>query len=179
MKIFNKIGIAILVFIVLIFIIALFIPKKYTVSTSEIIDKPHEMVYNYVRLLNNQTNYNVWVMADPDLNPDIIGTGGTVGAIQKWNSKIDDVGEGEQEITSLTPEKMEIDLRFKHPFESTAMVVNRFTSLVEGQTQIKSEFYANASYPFNLPSYIFGRKMIRKAQINNLRNLKNILENHD
>lgn len=176
MKTLKKIGIVILIIIALPFIIALFVPRSYTVSVSETINRPQQEVFDYVRILDNQKDYSVWVMADPNLNPEIIGTDGTVGAIQRWDSKMEGVGAGEQEITSLTPDRMDVDLRFKRPFEGNAKAANIFKALSETQTQITSEFYSNDPYPFNLMSYTFGRGMIRDAQTQNLQNLKRILE---
>jgi hypothetical protein len=176
MKILKRIGIIILIIIILPFIVALFVPRTYTVSVSETINQPQQIVYDYVRMLDNQRYYSIWVMQDTDLNPEIIGTDGAVGAVQKWNSKLDDVGEGEQEITSLTPDRMDIDLRFIRPFKGNSKAANLFKSVSDNQTQITSEFYSNDRYPLNLMSYFLGRKMIREAQIRNLQNLKNILE---
>jgi hypothetical protein len=99
-----------------------------------------------------------------------------VGAIQKWNSKLDNVGEGEQEITSLTEDRMDVDLRFKRPFEGTAKAANIFKAVTDNQTLITSEFYSESAYPLNLPSYLFGRKMMKEAQTKNLLNIKKILE---
>ena len=98
------------------FIIALFVPRSYTVSVSETINQPKQIVFDYVRILGNQTDYSVWVMADPDLKPEIIGTDGMVGAIQRWNSMLSNVGEGEQEIIALSSDRMDVELRFKRPF---------------------------------------------------------------
>ncbi len=176
MKILKRIGIAVLILIALPFIIALFIPKSYTVSVSETINQPRQVVFDYVRILENQKDYSIWVMADPDLKPEITGIDGSVGAIQKWNSTVDDVGEGEQEITALTPDRMDIDLRFKRPFKAKAKAANLFKSITENQTMLTSEFYSNDPYPMNLPSYIFGRKMMKEAQTKNLQNIKRILE---
>lgn len=176
MKILKRIGIVILIIIALPLIIALFIPKSYTVSVSEIIDQPKQVVYDYVRILENQKEYSIWVMQDPNLKPEIIGTDGTVGAIQKWNSTMNEVGEGEQEITALTADRMDVDLRFKRPFKGTAKAANIFREISENQTKITSEFYSKESYPMNLPSYLFGRKMIREAQTKNLQNIKQLLE---
>lgn len=176
LKIFKWIGITILTVIVLLLIVALFIPKTYTVSVSQVINKPRQEVYDYVRMLDNQQHYSVWVMADPNLHPEITGTDGTVGAIQHWNSKDDNVGEGEQEITTLSIDKMEVDLRFKRPFEGNAKAAYMFHETSPTQTELVSEFYSNSPYPFNLMSYVFGRKMIREAQQQNLINIKTILE---
>lgn len=176
MKIFKRIGIGLLIIITLPFIVALFIPNSYTVSVSETINKPKQAVFDYVRILNNQKDYSIWLMEDPNLNPEVIGTDGSVGAIQRWNSKIDKVGEGEQEITALTSDRMDVDLRFKRPFEGSAKAANIFKAVSENQTLITSEFYSNSPYPLNLPSYLFGRKMMEEAQTKNLKNLKQILE---
>ena len=83
MKILKNIGIALLILIVILLVIAAFIPKNVTVSVSETINKPKQEVFDYVRILANQKDYSIWVMQDPNLNPEIIGTDGTVGAIQK------------------------------------------------------------------------------------------------
>lgn len=176
MKILKRLGIAILIIIALPFVIALFVPKSYTVSVSETINRPKLVVFDYVRMLGNQKDYSVWILADPDLKPEISGTDGSVGAIQKWNSKIDDVGEGEQEITSLTTDRIDLDLRFRRPFKSEAKAANIFKEVTENQTLLTNEFYSNSSYPMNLPSYVFGRSMMKKAQTKNLQNIKRILE---
>jgi len=177
MKILKKIIIGIATLIAIPLIVAIFVPKEYTVIVSETINKPRQEVFDYMRVLDNQKNYSVWVMEDPNLIPEIIGNDGTVGVIQKWNSQIENVGEGEQEITALSLEKMEVDLRFKRPFEGKAKAANIFKEISENKTEVITEFYGSAPYPINLPSYIFGRKMIAEAQKQNLKNLKNILEN--
>lgn len=110
MKILKIVLIVLLCIIALPLIVALFIPKTYTVSVTQTINKPQNVVFDYVKLLDNQKNYSIWVMEDPNLNPEIIGTDGTVGATQKWNSKLENVGEGEQKITALTNERMDVDL---------------------------------------------------------------------
>ena len=176
MKTLKIIGIVVLAIIALPFIIAIFIPRTYTVSVSETINQPYQVVYDYVRILENQKDYSIWVMQDPTLNPEIIGTDGTVGAIQRWNSTMEEVGEGEQEIMILTPERMEVEIRFKRPFESKARAANIFMAISGNSTKITNEFYSDSNYPMNLPSYLFGRKMMREAQTKNLQNLKNILE---
>jgi hypothetical protein len=176
MKILKIAGITILIIIGLPFIIALFVPRSYTVSVSETINQPKQIVFDYVRILGNQTDYSVWVIADPDLKPEIIGTDGMVGAIQRWNSMLSNVGEGEQEIIALSPDRMDVELRFKRPFEDVAKAANIFESLSDNQTRLTSEFYSTDSYPMNFVSWFFGRKMIERAQRENLQNIKKILE---
>lgn len=176
MKILKGLLIGLVALLALLFVVALFTPKEYTVSVSETINKPKSSVMSYVTLLRNQEQYSEWVKADPNLHPEIIGIDGTVGAIQKWNSKDDNVGEGEQQITSLTADRMDVDLRFKRPFEGNAKAANIFKAISDNQTQITAEFYEKASFPLNLMSYFIGKKMIEETQKKNLHNIKTILE---
>lgn len=176
MKALKIILIVLACIIILPFIVALFIPRKYTVSVTETINRPKEVVYDYIRMLKNQKEYSVWVMADPDLDPEIIGTDGTVGAIQRWNSKDENVGEGEQEITRLTEDRMDVDLRFIRPFEGQAKAAHLFKAVSPGQTEVTAEFYSDSRYPVNLVSYVFGKKIMDKALRDNLRNIRNNLE---
>lgn len=176
MKILKKILIVVLCLIALPFIVALFIPYKYTVSVTETIRKPKQEVFDYVKVLKNQEEYSIWVLADPHMKPVITGTDGTVGAKQSWNSKTEDVGEGEQEITAITADRIDVDLRFKRPFESEAKAAKIIKTISETETQITSEFYSDSKYPMNLPSYLFGRKYIQEAEQKNLQNIKRILE---
>lgn len=176
MKILKGLLITIGGLIALLLIVALFTPKDYTVSVSETINKPKQDVVNYVTMLGNQQQYSEWVKADPNLHPEIIGTDGTVGAIQRWNSKDDNVGEGEQQITSLTADRMDVDLHFKRPFEGEAKAANIFKAVSENQTLMTAEFYEHAKFPMNLMSYFIGKKMIEETQKKNLKNIKNILE---
>ncbi len=176
MKILKTIGFILLSLIVVFLIAALFVPKQFTVTVSETINAPRQQVYDYMRILDNQKNYSVWVMEDPNLVPEIIGTDGTVGAIQKWNSPMDEVGEGEQEITALSIDRMDVDLRFKRPMESTAKAANIFKEVSANQTLVTTEFYSDNAYPMNLPSFLFAPKYITESQTKNLQNLKRILE---
>ena len=76
----------------------------------------------------------------------------------------------------LSSERMDVELRFKRPFEGTAKAANIFTTLSDSETKLTSEFYSNDPYPLNLMSYFIGRPMIREAQTKNLQNIKRILE---
>jgi hypothetical protein len=174
MKILKRIVIVVLVIIALLLIIALFLPRTTTVRVSETIHQPRQVVFDYVRMLDNQRNYSVWVMEDPDLVPEITGIDGTVGATQHWDSE--KVGAGEQEITALSPDRMDVALHFIKPFEGKAKAAYIFTPVSETQTTVTSEFYSETPYPLNLVSYFFSTKMIEDAQTRTLQNLKRILE---
>lgn len=176
MNTLKIIGIVVLVLIAIPLIVALFVPKKYTVEVTETINAPRQEVYDFIRTLRNQQQYSVWVMADPHLDPEIIGVDGQVGAIQRWNSTIKDVGEGEMEITALNTNRMDVDLRFMRPYKNEAKASYVFNEISPAQTELIAIFYSDSKYPMNLPAYFFGKKYIEDAQKENLKNVKNILE---
>ncbi|MBK7880939.1 MAG: SRPBCC family protein [Saprospiraceae bacterium] len=176
MKILKTVSLILVIIIALPLIVAIFIPRQYTVSVSETINKPKKEVYDYLVMLKNQEEFSEWVKADPNLHPVITGVDGTVGAKQSWNSKDDNVGEGEQTITKLTDDRIDVDIKFIRPFEGNAKAANIFKVINENQTEVISEFYADEKYPLNLMSYLFGRGMIKNTEIKNLKNVKQILE---
>jgi hypothetical protein len=172
-----KLLVTIVLVLVGLFLIAAFLtPRTYTVSVSQNMRVPAEEVYDYVRLLNNQKHYSVWVMEDPELEPEITGEDGQVGASQYWNSDNENVGEGYQTITALTNSRMDVDLRFIRPWKGEAKAATLYEAITPNETLVTSEFYGNDPFPGNLMGYWIGRPMIAKAQRQNLANLKALLE---
>lgn len=166
--------------VLLLLILALFIPKQYSVSVSERINRPKATVYRYVSLFQYQTQYSEWLKADPDLKPEVVGTDGTVGSILKWEShnknKDKNVGKGEQEIKNMRDDEIEIELRLIKPMAATCKLMHSFEEPGDNQTEYSCTFYAYAKFPVNLPSYLFGRAFIKKTQQKTLRNIKEIVE---
>ncbi len=177
MKIIKIILLGIVSLIIVLLVAAVFVPKTYTVSVSETINKPKQEVFDYVKLIKNQEKYSVWVMQDPNSVLTYTGTDGTVGFKAGWNSKDDNVGEGEQQITKIVDgERIDVDLHFKRPFEGEQKAATIVKEVSPTQTLVTSEFYGNAPYPFNLFSVCVGKGIIKDAQTQNLKNLKAILE---
>ena len=57
----------VLIIIAIPLIIAAFLPKTFELNAEVIINKPKSEVRDYVKLFENQKNYSVRVMADPDV----------------------------------------------------------------------------------------------------------------
>lgn len=165
--------------ILILLFVAWLLPKQYSVAVSVVINKPLPIVYEYISLFRYQTQYSEWLKADPDLKPDIQGIDGTVGAILKWEShnpdKNKNVGTGEQEIIDMDKDKIEVELRLFKPMPATCKIINGFVGKGPDTTEYTCTFYAYAKFPANLPSYVFGRKFIQKAQQKTLNNIKTIL----
>ena len=168
------------VIVLLLLLVALILPKHYSVTVSEIINMPKKSVYDYVSLLSNQTQYSEWLNADPNLRPTVVGTDGTVGALLKWESLNEDrnknVGMGEQEIKRMDESIIEVELRLIKPMPATCKLINNIVEKGINKTYYTCTFYAYAKFPINLPSYLFGRNFIIKAQQKTLSNIKTIVE---
>jgi len=81
MKILKRIGIVLGALIVLLLLIALFVPKPYAVSRSVTISRTPTDVINYVRYLKNSDQYNKWVMMDPAMQKSFRGSDGEKGFV--------------------------------------------------------------------------------------------------
>lgn len=175
MKIVKKILIGFAALIILLLIIALFMPRGYRVTREVVINKPKAEVFAFASHIKNQDLYSVWNMADPNKKQTFTGTDGTVGFKNYWNGN-DDVGEGEQEITAVkNGDRFDVDIRFKRPFESNMKGYTTTKSIDAGSTRVTTACYGESSYPFNLMNPMMDG-MIGKDLQQNLENMKALLE---
>ena len=96
--------------ILLLLVAAAFASDDYKVESSIPINKPVPQVFEYVKYLKNQANYNKWVMADPNVRKEFKGTDGTEGFFYAWDSDNKQVGKGEQTIKQIIDGKIKRSL---------------------------------------------------------------------
>jgi Polyketide cyclase / dehydrase and lipid transport len=163
--------------IILLLIVAVFIKKEYAVERSITINKPKEVVFNYIKYLKNQDDFSKWASMDPNMKKEFKGTDGTVGFISAWegNKK---VGKGEQEIKKITAgEQVDFELRFIKPFPGVANAYLQTADAGNNQTTVKWGFDSKMKYPMNLMLLFLNMdKMIGNDFATGLANLKKILE---
>jgi hypothetical protein len=161
--------------IALLLVIALFMTKNYKTYQEIIILAPRQKVFDYLKQLKNQDNFNKWIMIDPDMKKEYRGTDGTVGFVYAWNGNKEG-GEGEQEIKAITDERnIEMEIRFVRPFAGIARAEMTTQSLSDNQTKATWSTASTMKYPLNLmlPMIV---KMLEKDMGTSLTTLKNILE---
>jgi hypothetical protein len=162
--------------IALLLIIALLTKKEFSLEKHVVINKPKQEVFNYLRLIRNQERYSVWVMKDPNIKMIYTGTDGTVGFTSSWESNDKNVGIGEQEIKKITEgESMEVEIRFKKPFEATNYALTTISTAENGQTKVTNLFYGKSKFPMNIMNLMMD-KMVGKDMLQNLVNMKYNLE---
>lgn len=178
MEVVKKIGIVILIAIAIPLIVALFIKKEYEVEKQITINKPVSEVFDYIKHLKNQDHYSKWAMMDPNMKKIYRGTDGTVGFVSAWESDKKDVGAGEQEIIKIIEGKrVDLELRFFKPFESTEPAYMATESVGENQTQVKWGFSGHMDYPMNLMLLFMDfEQMIGDDLQTGLKRLKKTLE---
>lgn len=161
--------------IALLLILALFMKKEHYVKREIIINAPLQKVFDFLKLLKNQDQFNKWAKADTNRNWEYKGTDGTVGYIISWkgNKK---AGEGEKEIMNIIEGKrIETQIRFVRPMATTADVIMETESLSDDQTKVSLINSGTLKYPLNI--FIpMAEKKFPKDMDASLSTLKSILE---
>lgn len=162
----------------LLLIAGLFIKKDYAVEREIVINKPKQQVYDYIKFLKNQDNYSKWATMDPNMKKEYKGTDATVGFISAWDSKMDNVGKGEQEIKKMDEgNRIDYELRFIEPFSSKSDAYLSLSAENENATKVKWGFTGKWNYPMNVMSLFMNMdKEVGGDFEIGLTNLKNLLE---
>ena len=163
--------------IALLLIIALFMKKRHYVKREIIINAARQKVFDYVKLLRNQEEFNKDAMTDSNRKKEFKGTDGTVGYIYAWSGD-KSAGVGEKEIRHIIEgEKIEMEIRFVKPMRVAADIIMETLSLPGDQTKV---YWSNAGilpYPVNIMIPMM-EKQVAKGMDTSLTTLKNILENN-
>jgi hypothetical protein len=164
--------------IVLLLIIAVFLKKKYSLSTEITIKQPKQLVFDYLKLLKNQDNFSKWALMDPNMSKEYRGTDGTVGFVSAWDSNKKNVGKGEQEITKIKEgERIDFEIRFIKPFAGVAQAYMSIDSLSNQVTLVNWGISSKMPYPMNLMLLVMNmEKKMTEDLHTGLQNLKEILE---
>ncbi len=178
MNIFQIILAILFSIIAIVLIAALFIKKEYTINRALVINKPVNLVFNYLRHIKNQDYFSKWVMTDPEMQKTYTGTDGTVGFIYGWDSKNKQAGAGEQEIIQIVEnKKIELEVRFVRPMKSVAKTPFMLEEINAKETNVIWEMQGKMNYPLNfLLAVINMDKLLGKDMETSLQNLKSILE---
>ena len=166
--------------IALLLIIALFMKKEHYVKREIIIHAPRQKVFDYVKLLKNQEQFNNNAAADADRKKEFKGTDGTVGFIYAWSGN-KNAGQGEKEIKNIIEGKrIETEIRFVRPMAVTASIIMETESLSEpgsyrDQTKVTWSNAGTLKYPVNIMIPMM-EKHVAKDMDSSLSTLKSILE---
>ncbi len=154
----------------------MFVEKDYVVKREVTINKPAAEVFNYVKYVKNQDNYNKWVMADTNMHRSYKGNDGTVGFVSAWDSDDKNVGKGQQEITNIDEGKrIDLALRFERPMEGDGNAYMTTETITPNQTKVNWVMQGSNKYPLNFMN-LFIDKLLGTDLQTSLNNLKALLE---
>jgi effector-binding domain-containing protein len=128
--------------------LGLFAKNTYHIERSITIDAPKSLVYDQVRLFKNFHEWSPWSKLDPDMKLSFTGNDGTVGATYSWNGN-KNVGEGTQTMKAVAADRLDLQLDFKKPFESTVPVFFNVTG-DETKTKVTWGFDPHFPFPINI-----------------------------
>ena len=161
--------------IALLLIIGLFMKREHYVKREIIINAPRQKIFDYLKLLKNQDEFNKHAMAAPDRKREFKGTDGTVGYIYAWSGN-KNAGVGEKEIKNIIEGKrIEMEIRFVKPMQAIASIIMDTESLPDDQTKVSWSNAGTLNYPLNIMIPMM-EKHVAKDMDSSLSTLKNILE---
>lgn len=174
----KRILLVLAILLTVVVIAALFMNDKFAVKREITINKNKQEVFDYIKCLKNQNNFSTWSRKDPKMKKTFKGTDATVGFVSAWDSKVDGIGKGEQEITKIVDGKrIEFDLRFKEPMEARNFAYMTTTKVADTKTKVEWGFSGKMNWPMNfMLLFIDMDKMVGKDFQEGLDNLKVILE---
>lgn len=176
MKALKIIGIVIVILIAIPLVVALFVKNDFIVEREITINKPKQEVFNYIKFVKNQENFNMWMQKDPNARKNYRGTDGAPGFIYAWDSDNKNVGKGEQEIKKITDgERVDLEIRFEKPMKGQDNIWMTTEPAGDNQTKVKWAFAGRESYPMNIMTLCMDQLLGKNLQTS-LDNLKKVLE---
>lgn len=166
----------VLIFLIgILLIVAYFMKRNHYVQREIIINAPRQKVFDFLRFLKNQEQFNKWAKAGGNRQEKFTGEDGTVGFIYAWSGD-KSAGEGEKEIMKIVNgERIETEIRFIKPMKISAFVIMETHAVSENQTKVNMINGGNLNFPFNIMIPI-AEKNFGKDMDASLVSLKKILE---
>ncbi|MCR6640697.1 MAG: SRPBCC family protein [Sporocytophaga sp.] len=176
MKLARTILLSLLGFLLLIFIVALFFPKTYSVQRSIVIKQPAEKLYKEISDYNDFKDWNPWSESDPTTKKIVEGQPSKSGHKYSWEGE--KTGKGYMIITETKrPTMIHSKLSTLTPMESESEVY--FTiEPVEGGTKVTWKNEGNLDYPIGRYLGFMVKDMLEKDFDKGLENLKQYAEKH-
>jgi hypothetical protein len=175
MKVLKWIGIILVSLVVILLIIALILPKNFSVERSVVIDAPRDQVYEELAYLANFDRWSPWAKLDTAMQFEINGQDGTVGATYEWEGN-EDVGKGKITIDHMQDDSIAQTLTFLEPWESSATTYYTLEDTA-GKVRVSWGFQTSAGIPMNIFLALGGMEdMVAEDFQKGLDTLKSLVE---
>ncbi|MBP6334037.1 MAG: SRPBCC family protein [Bacteroidia bacterium] len=175
MKILKRILLVLAILLFVVTAIGLLLPSRVYVERSVNINKPQEMVFNYVNTINNWNKWSPWFELDTTASYTQEGPSSGQGAKLIWISENKDVGKGSMTFVEVeAPNKIKQALNFMEEGVATGTY-----SLETAESGTKFTWSLEFDTGFNPLLRIMGKfmdGMVGKDFEKGLNKLKSILE---
>jgi effector-binding domain-containing protein len=175
MKTLKKIFLAIIIFILLLVIVAFFLPMTYHVERSTVMKGDKAVIYD---LTSNLSKWDLWTpwtkKTDSTGVFELVGPDGQVGTLRKWDGKV--IGNGQMTLTQLVPgELVAYDLSFqKGKYNSKGKLI---IEAIGDSTKVSWTDEGNLGYnPISRYMGLFMTKMMAPEFDKGLAKLKKVVE---
>ncbi|MBX3043083.1 MAG: SRPBCC family protein [Candidatus Kapabacteria bacterium] len=169
MKYVKAILLIIVSMLILFLVVGIFMPDKYEIERSIIIDCPAEVVFWQAADLENFNKWNTWYEEEPSAYFPISGQPGE-GQSSEWKGDI--VGSGKLTNTSVKEfSRIEQELVFTEPFASEVFTWYDLKE-INGKTEISWGASGNLSYPIERYMKVMIESGLNKSFNQGLANLK-------
>lgn len=161
---------ALVVIIVLLLVIALFLPNGYFIEKSAIIQKPCHFVMDKVADLHNYAQWNPWQQKEPGSKSNITGLPKRPGHKYSWKGK--KIGEGSLTLRDIDDKHVHFELEFIKPWKGSARDNWLFEEWGNGETKVTWQDFGMLPYPVGrLMGYMIHKNLNRQFTegINNLK----------
>lgn len=177
MKTLKKTLFFLLTLVMMALVFLLFAKKNYTFDKKISINTETSEVFNYLKFLKNQTDFNHWYLENGDFKNKFSGEDGTIASTFRWESENRYLRSGTQTIKKMVyPELIQMDIAIDKPYNITA--TQSFQLIQEnGKTSLTFKIDIRFPFPYNIVilSDDFEKNLNKSIEIT-LRNIRKAVE---
>lgn len=175
MKLFKKISLGLLAFVVLLVLVGLVLPSQYRLERSIDIKAPPAKVFTIVADLKTWEDWTAWnLKMDPTLKRTFKGPSAAISSGMSWEGQ--KTGQGEMTLTKLTaPSFLSYDLQFEHG-KYTSVGEFKFEPVAGGTHVVWSDAGDLGRNPINRWAGVFMGQIIGPDFEKGLAGLKTLAE---
>ncbi|WP_340064935.1 SRPBCC family protein [Ascidiimonas aurantiaca] len=150
--------------------------KNISISSTQFVNAPVDVVYDEIRYLENYPNWSPFKVQDPEQKHKVTGQDGQVGATFHWEGVAEE-SKGSQTITELKKNKLvKVNCDITVPFQANPQFVYRLDAK-NGGTEVTLDFDIEMKFPSNIIAYLLGlRDEMRATNQQGLDLLKELAE---
>lgn len=135
--------------IVLLYGVSFLLPSTYQVERKTVVKADYETVFPMISNLREHVMWSPWRERDSSISEIFLGEDGKPGSIYRWKGN-DEVGEGEQEITAVRPDRVDMEVRFLQPFKTSSSAWLTIDTKDLETVEVKWGFAGKIPRPLNL-----------------------------